>query len=271
MHLSHLSHFTLFKSDSMTGVSKLLSTCRTVLLTTGLAFGLLLPHTSNADTLAISAGGGIWNESASGNFQETTDPATVDVEENLFWDTESQNYLWVTFEHFVPIIPNVRISYTKLEHEGSGSTSFVYDGITYTGNIDNGISVETVDILLYYEVLDNIVSVDLGLNARQLDVNFDINDGTNSDTNDSSETIPMVYALVGFSPMPDLIVSGEMYYVSYDGSKISDVTAKIAYTTDFFVGVEAGFRSQKYELDDVDGTDADLTFEGPFVGAYLKF
>ena len=230
-----------------------------------------LPQMAQADALALSAGGGIWNESASGNFQETTDPATVDVEENLFWDTESQNYLYVTLEHFIPIIPNARLSYTKLEHSGTGNTNFVYDGISYSGNIDNNINVETIDLLLYYEVLDNIFSLDLGLNVRQLEVDFDISDGVNDEINTTSETIPMIYALVGFSPMPDLIVSGEMYYVSYDGSTISDFMAKIAYTTDFFVGVEAGFRSQKYELDDVDGTNADLTFEGPFVGAYLKF
>ncbi len=239
-------------------------------LVTFLTLSVLSPQVANADTLALSVGGGIWNESATGNFQETTDPAVIDVEENLFWDTESQNYLYVTLEHFVPIIPNARLSYTKLEHSGTGNTSFIYDGTTYSGNIDNDISIETIDLLLYYEVLDNIVSLDLGLNVRQFDLDFDISDGTNSNINITSETIPMVYALVGFSPLPDLIISGEMYYVSYDGSTVSDFTAKIAYTTDFFVGVEAGFRSQQYELDNVDGTNADLTFAGPFIGAYLK-
>lgn len=252
-------------------LSTWLSTSLAARLATLLTLSLLFPQVTNADTLALSAGGGIWNESASGTFQETTDPASVDVEENLFWDTESQNYVYVTLEHFIPLIPNVRLSYTKLEHSGSGNTSFIYDGAIYNGDIDNNINIETIDLLLYYEALDSVVSLDFGLNIRQLDLDFDISDGTISDINTTSETIPMLYALVGFSPLPDLIISGEMYYVSYDGSTISDFTAKVAYTTDFFVGVEGGFRSQKYELDDVDGTDADLTFEGPFVGAYLKF
>lgn len=232
---------------------------------------LLLPQYGTADTLSLTVGGGIWNESASGNFQDTTDPAKVDVEDNLFWDTESQGYLFITFEHPVPILPNARLSYHNIEHSGNGNTSFVFDGTTYTGDIDNNINIEVLDLLLYYEILDNVVSVDIGLNARKLTADFDVSDNNQSDSTSSDLTIPMVYAMVGFSPLPDLLLSGEVYYISYDGSTISDVTAKIAYTTDFFVGVEAGYRHQTYELDDVDDTDADLTFSGAFVGAYLKF
>ena len=81
----------------------------------------------------------------------------------------------------------------------------------------------------------------------------------------------MLYALVGVTPWPDVIISGEMSYIAFDGSSISDITAKIAYTTDFFVGFEAGYRMQEYEFDDISDTDADLSFDGIFAGAYLKF
>jgi outer membrane protein len=238
-----------------------------------LTLSFILPQIAIADVLSLSAGAGIWSESPSGNFQKTIDPAAVDIEDNLFWDTEPQAYAFITLEHFVPVIPNARLSYNKIDHSGQGNTDFVYDGIRYNGDINNDISIETLDLLLYYEVLDNVVSLDLGLNIRQLSVDFDITDVATEvkSTNTTNETIPMVYALLGFSPLPDLIISGEISYVSYDDSSISDFTAKVAYTTSFFVGIEAGYRSQKYALDDADGTDADLTFEGPFAGAYLKF
>jgi len=45
----------------------------------------------------------------------------------------------------------------------------------------------------------------------------------------------------------------------------------VSYTTNFFVGVEAGYRKQQYTFDDVSGTDSDLSFDGVFAGAYLKF
>jgi len=234
---------------------------------------LSAPLTANADTLSLSAGGGAWNTSPSGTIHMTTDPAPVDVKDNLFWDDESQGYLFVTLEHPVPIIPNVKLMYTKVDQSGSGVTSFTFDGDLYSGTVSNEFSIETVDLIAYYEVLDNVVSLDLGLNIRSLNIDYTFSStaGISTTTDSMSETVPMLYALIGGSPIPDLIISGEISYVAFDGSSVSDITAKIAYTTNFFVGFEAGYRSQEYEFDDVSDTNAKLTFDGPFVGAYLKF
>ena len=231
------------------------------------------PLAANADTLSISAGGGVWNTSPSGTIHNTIDPAPVDVKEHLFWDDESQGYLFATLEHPVPIIPNVRLMYTKVDQSGSGNTSFIFDGNPYSGNVSNEFSIETTDLIAYYEVLDNVVSIDIGLNIRSLNVDYTFSStaGTGTTTDSISETIPMLYALVGGSPIPDLIISGELSYIAYSGSTISDFTAKVAYTTSFFVGFEAGYRKQKYEFDDVSDTDANLDFDGVFAGAYLKF
>jgi len=233
--------------------------------------GLTISCSVQADTLSFSVGGGAWNASPSGSFQKTIDPLAVDVESNLFWEEESQGYLFATLEHFVPIIPNVRIIHTAMDHSGSGNTSFTFDGTNYTGNVSNEFSIETTDIIAYYEVLDNVVSLDLGLNIRSLKVDYTISSVADSTTDSLSETVPMLYALVGASPLPGLIISGEISYIALDGSSISDITAKVAYTTSFLVGVEAGYRKQTFELDDVSDTNSKLDFDGIFAGAYIKF
>lgn len=228
------------------------------------------PLTVNADTLSLTVGGGGWNASPSGDIKKVGDPAGVDVNNNLFWDTETQGYFYATLEHPIPILPNARLMLTQIDQSGSGNTSFIFDGDTYTGNVSNSFSIETLDLILYYEVLDNIVSLDLGLNVRNLQADYTINDSSNT-TDSLDETVPMLYGLVGFSPLPDLIISGELSYIAYSGSSISDFTAKVAYTTNFFVGFEAGYRQQKYEFDDVSDTDAKIDFDGVFAGAYVKF
>ncbi|MBE9559973.1 MAG: TIGR04219 family outer membrane beta-barrel protein [Proteobacteria bacterium] len=238
-----------------------------------------LPLSANADFLSISAGGGGWNADPSGNFQQTIDAAAgeapVDVKNDLFWNSKTQGYAFITLEHFVPIVPNARLMLTNIDQSGSGTADFTFDGDNYTGNVSNDFSIQTLDLLLYYEVLDNIVSLDLGLNIRNLKVDYTITGtvaGTPTTTTDSlDETVPMLYVLVGASPWPELIISGELSYVAYSGSSISDFTAKVAYTTNFFVGFEAGYRMQQYEFDDVSETDAKLDFDGVFAGAYLKF
>jgi len=235
---------------------------------------LSTPLAVHADTLSIAVGGGGWNAAPSGSFKKTTDPAEVNVKDDLFWDTETQGYFFATLEHPIPIIPNVKLMATKIDQSGSGDTNFTFDGVTYSGNVSNDFSIETLDLIAYYEILDNVVSIDIGLNIRNLKVDYNIIDTTGNtppNTDSMNETIPMLYALVGGSPIPDLIISGELSYIAYSGSTISDFTAKVAYTTNFFVGFEAGYRKQKYEFDDVSETDAKLDFDGLFAGAYLKF
>jgi len=232
-----------------------------------------LPGMASADVLSFAIGGGVWNETPEGNIIQPSNAPTpsVDVKNNLFWTEESQGYLFATLEHPIPILPNVRLMYTSLDHAGSGTTSFDFDGVTYSGNVANDFTIEETDLLLYYEVLDNVVSLDLGLNIRLLDITFKINDGTSNTEDSVSGTVPMIYGLVGGSPWPGVLLSAEANYMTYSGSTISDFNAKISYTTNFFVGFEAGYRTQTIELDDVDNTDANLDFKGPFIGAYLKF
>jgi outer membrane protein len=232
---------------------------------------LTLPFTANADFLSVSAGGGVWNTSPDGNFQKTSDPAAVNVKDNLFWDDESQGYLFISLEHFIPIIPNVKLVHTSIDQSGVGNTSFQFDGQTFNGDVDNTFAIDSTDLILYYEVLDNVVSLDIGLNIRNLKVDYTITSTGTTTTDSFNETVPMLYALVGVSPWPDLIISGELSYIAFEGSTISDLTAKVAYTTNFFIGLEAGYRIQEYEFDDVSDTDADLSFDGVFAGAYVKF
>lgn len=243
-----------------------------------LSLTLAAPFSANADILSFSVGGGAWNETPDGNYQKVGDPV-VSVTDNLFWEKESQGYVFATLEHPVPVLPNIRVAHTKIEHDGSGLTSFDFNSDRFDGNVTNNVSIESTDLYAYYEILDNIVSLDLGLNIRNLKVAYNIDASVtaggasvNSTAQDSfSATFPMLYAMVGASPLPGLIVSGELSYIAYSGNSISDFTAKIAYTTDFFVGLELGYRNQSYVFDDVSGNDADLSFDGVFAGAYLKF
>jgi outer membrane protein len=232
---------------------------------------LSIPSISMADTLSVSIGGGMWQEDPSGYFRSDIDPTNVDVKDDLFWKEEDQGYLFITFEHFVPIIPNFRVMATSLDHSGSGTATFTLNGEVFTGDVASTGSFDQTDITAYWEVLDNVVSLDLGLNVKLLDFSYSVASSTVSTSDSLSATIPMLYGLVGASPIPGLFLGVEGNWIGYDGNDLTDLTAKISYTTDFFLGIEGGYRSQTYELDDVDGYFGKLEFEGPFLGAYLKF
>lgn len=240
-------------------------------LITGCALAAL-PTIASADVLSIAIGAGVWNETPDGGIRKITETTDVSVKDNLFWTEESQGYLFATLEHPIPLLPNVRLNYVKLDHTGNGTTAFDFEGVSFSGNVANEFSIEQTDLLLYYEVLDNVVSLDLGLNVRLLDISYSIaDDNANATSGSVSAPVPMLYGLIGATPWPGVLLSAEGSFISYSGSTVSDFNAKIAYTTNFFVGFEAGYRTQTIELDDVDDTTANLDFKGPFVGAYVKF
>jgi outer membrane protein len=248
-------------------MKKLLSlTCATL---------LSFPAISMADTISVAVGGGMWQADPSGYFrnQSAGDTINVDVKDDLFWKEENQGYFFITFEHFVPIIPNFRIMATSLDYSGSGTASFDLNGETFGGTVSSTGSFDQTDITAYWEVLDNVVSLDLGLTAKLIDFSYSAaSTAPVAQTSGSlSGTIPMVYGLVGVSPIPGLYLGVEGNFIGYDGNDLTDLTAKVSYTTDFFLGIEGGYRSQSYKLDDFDGYSGKLEFKGPFVGAYLKF
>lgn len=238
---------------------------------------LATSFSANADFLSFSVGAGVWNETPEGTYQKTGDPTEVSVTDSLFWGKESQGYIFATVEHPAPLLPNIKVAHTKIEHDGNGNTPvFTFNGTNFSGRVINDVSIESLDLYAYYEILDNVVSLDLGLDIRNLKIAYDIEAKLGPITTDSerdsvSATFPMLYAMVGATPWPGLTISGELSYIAYSGNSISDFTAKIAYTTDYYAGLELGYRKQNYELDEVSDTDADLSFDGVFAGAYLKF
>ena len=65
-----------------------------------------------------------------------------------------------------------------------------------SGTVANEFSIEQTDILAYYEILDNVVSLDLGLNVRLFDMTYMINDDRGTSTSGTvSAPVPMLYGL----------------------------------------------------------------------------
>lgn len=236
-----------------------------------------ISFSAQADFIGLQIGGGGWNHDPSGDFRyKSTNDISVDLNTDLHMTDKTEGYFYVSFEHPVPILPNVRLMGTKLENSGSGQLSkeIVFDGVTYpaTDNLTSTLNLNQTDLTLYWELLDNVVSFDFGLNIKKIDGEAVlIGDATGTTTATFSQTIPMLYLMAGVSPWEGIFIGAEGSMVKYSGSTISDFTAKVSYTTSFLLGIEGGYRKQVYTLDDLDSAYADMEFSGPFLGAYLKF
>lgn len=240
---------------------------------------VLLPLSSMAATiLGFQAGGGNWTHDPSGSFTASSADATTsaDLKNGLKLSEKSEGYTYFILEHPVPIIPNLKYMNTKLSSSGSGTinSTFTINGTVYASgtNIASAFTLDQTDTILYYEILDNVVSLDIGLNAKMVDgkVNAVTTTPASNESATFSGTVPMLYAAAEIALPAGFALGAELSTISAAGNSITDSAVKVSYTTDFMLGVEAGIRTQTIKVD-IDNVKADMKFSGTFIGVYFKF
>ena len=234
----------------------------------------LLPLTGmTATILGFQAGGGTWKHATSGDITASDGGVgtSADLKNDLQLGDKTEGYSYFLIEHPVPIVPNLKYVNTKLTSSGSGNATaqFDFNGTTYTTatNLTTKLELNQTDTILYYEILDNdLVSFDIGLNAKSISGKAVVN----SDSTSFSATIPMLYASAEVGLPMGFALAAEMSNIGAGGNNITDLTTKVTYTTDFMLGIEVGVRSQSYTLD-VDNIKASMKFSGLFTGIFFKF
>lgn len=237
---------------------------------------LLFTGAAQADTiLGIYAGGQIWDTSNSGSFGSGTG-----TQEFAFKDEKQQSF-YVALEHPIPLLPNIKIRENELVTQGSVTLSenFTYNGEGYAAGTTLGSTIDLshTDFTLYYEIFDNdLLTVDLGLTAKQVDGLLAVRDAQTENRLQSDGWIPTGYAQVRVGiPATDLTIYGLANAISVDDSSIRDVEAGIEYrlveNLAIDMNLQLGYRDVTIELDDLDGIYSDLQFKGPYLGLEIHF
>ncbi|MBE0508476.1 MAG: TIGR04219 family outer membrane beta-barrel protein [Marinospirillum sp.] len=251
-----------------------------------LAGTVLLPLTAiNAQAVDfnITAGVNLWDVSPSGYIQGKEGEDRLDVKDQLGLSGESSNQLFVQFDHFIPVIPNFRVSQTSLEFSGNTNKTVKFLGETYSGSTNTSVDLSHTDVTAYYRFLDGVTSfiplvdlrVELGATLRMFDGSFAF-EGTGAEPRsvDLTAPLPMGY-LAGRVGVPfGLSAGASVNTISYSGSSLTDLTFDVRYQYDGFPlikpGITAGYRDFSLTLDDLDDTYGDLTLDGAFFGAYIR-
>lgn len=228
-----------------------------------------LPLTAMADSvLGFKLGGGSWKHAPSGTITSDIGGAgtTADLKNGLLLSEKSEGYTYFQLEHPVPLIPNFKYVNTKLTSSGSGTVVTTFGTYTAGTSVNTSFKLNQTDYILYYELLDNVVSFDFGLNAKKIDGQATVN----ADTSTFSATVPMLYAAAEIALTDSFSIGMDISSLSVGKNSISDITTKVSYTTDFMLGIEAGLRNQEIKVD-VDSVKSSMKFSGAFVGVYFKF
>ncbi|MFU9047264.1 TIGR04219 family outer membrane beta-barrel protein [Acinetobacter tibetensis] len=223
-----------------------------------LALGVGLSGLAQADLVALKGDISYW---AYDGHAEMNNTAPFSKEK---LDNEGAVQFSVALEHPVPIIPNAKIRYVNLDSQTESSV---------VGQPNYAVNLDHADFILYYEILDNVVDLDIGAGATTL--NGDITNFAGQRTN-IDETYPIIYGTVGGKlPFTGLSAKAELTYSNFDDAQLTDALAEIQYN--FIdnmlvdVGVKAGYRIFTVDLDDYNRNDIKLDFKGPYIGLDAHF
>ncbi len=235
-----------------------------------------MPMVASADFIGLFIGGGVWDHDVSGSAAYQGDD--LDVASDLALGSNRDSYLWLALEHPVPLLPNVRVFRLDLSMDGNTTvtSSFRFGGQNYDvgEEISSITSLDQVGGIFYYELLDNVLSFDLGLDIRNVKGDATVTSITTGVTESATFDVflPMLFARAQVDlPFTGLSVGAEGSMVGYGGSTLSDVRGWVAWESPFRVGAELGYRSYRLELDDVDDVTADLTTDGPYAALFVHF
>ncbi|MEO2178119.1 MAG: TIGR04219 family outer membrane beta-barrel protein [bacterium] len=233
------------------------------------AFLLAVTSAAEADFLGIYGGVGYWDSESSGQIIGQT----IDLQDDLNLSNGGGYHLWIAFEHPVPVLPNIKIAHTNIEDSGDGTLTkdFEFQGIMYTVDQDvhTEIDLTHTDLTLYYELIDIAMDLDIGVTARWLDAEVNV-----QGVSDSVDIVlPALYvsAKVGL-PFTGTYFGGDVNYIGYGGDKLLDYTVKVGWETENFIlpefGIELGYRSYGAEIDSF---DFDIEADGVFLNLTAHF
>lgn len=217
--------------------------------------------TAQADFLGLYAG-------VDGVYSQTS------INDNSPTDDKFNAVYNVAFEHPVPFLPNLKLRYSEFGGTRNNFQSGIY-------MVDQDLDVNTLDAIAYYEILDNLVSVDAGLGVKRLDVSNTLKNTVPpvniTFTADDKQTLPALYVAAGGKlPFTGFSAKAEVMAGKNSDADFNDINAEVKYNVieniALDVGVKFGYRAMTINFDDDAKSGFDkIEAKGPYLGLEAHF
>ena len=128
--------------------------------------------------------------------------------------------------------------------------------------------------MLYYQLLNNWIDLDMGVDLKRFD--GQISPGGDVNSVDVDETIPLMHLSARVAlPMNGFYVGADINAnfldIGISGSSAQDSRLMFGYDTGNGLGIEGGFKSFSLQLEDSDDASSDLEYDGLFLNGYFNF
>jgi outer membrane protein len=186
--------------------------------------------------------------------------------------------LLFVLEHPISALPNIRYQGTDLDSKGSdslygGSASFSNEAYG-AGTNNSTYLLDQNDIVLYYNLMDNWMNLDFGLDLKSFDGEVTLNEsGIDNTVLPIDETVPLFYVSARFNlPFDGFYLGADINSNFRISSTVAeDSTFMLGYQTDNGIRVEGGIKRFSLDLNNSSDVDTNLEYDGLFLQGYIPF
>lgn len=239
---------------------------------------LLIPAASYGMGFELAVGG--WYTSPQGELSyDSAEPdIMIDLEDDFAYDDEWNLSGRAKLE--IPIVPNIYLMATPLKYEETGSkdTSFTFGDVEFSAgtDIESKLTLKMYDVGLYYGLpflelaTAGIFDVELGVNARILDIEASIEQDSLEESDDFTGAYPLAYLGARISPVDNLAFEVEARGITYSDVTLFSAIGRLKISPIGPLFIAGGYR---YEILDVEIDDfvVDTHFKGPIAEAGFQF
>ena len=230
--------------------------------------------------LGLEAGVGYWKQTPSGNISYVpsgtpTANDTLDLKSDLNYESKGNAFVRVKAE--LPLVlPNLYFMATPMSFEGDGNKTFTFGNENFSGPVHSKLKIDHYDLAFYYTFLNLItldkVHLDLGLNARMINLDASVTSTATGVTASKSLTpiVPMVYVGLQVKPIKAFSLEAEARAIAIGSSHYYDYIGRVKIKPFGPVFIAGGYRSEDIKID-TDNVKATVKVSGPFVEAGVSF
>ena len=256
----------------------------------------LLGSFASADFLSVSGGVGEWNQKVDGyvKYGDTINYFNNSSAENdgntktgnLGLKDKTNPYVWVKFIHPLPIIPNVKVQYTK--YDTTGHSDYIAGNVklldkveinTAITNADTTQTINSYDATFFYEFKPVVADIEAGFGVDYWQGHTKIHGTAGGVTKtwvDSNWKVllPYLYAHVETMHIFGISAIANVKYAKVSDAHHYDYTGALKYTIDIpgpiNPFIKAGYRYKEVYAKD-GNNETQLKYKGAFMEIGAKF
>jgi outer membrane protein len=232
--------------------------------------------TAEAEFVGLNIG--VHTSQSANTFNRYYSASSIDLVDDLDVNNPAQTSMVLILEHPISVLPNIRYqgynlysserSDVNMEANNSGSEAIA-------GKTTTTFDLNHEDIVLYYQLLNNWIDLDMGVDLKRFDGQVS-QAGTTGSSIDVDETIPLLHLSARIElPVNGLYVganiNANVIDLGLSQSTAQDSTILLGYESGTGLGIEGGIKSFSVELNDSDSLNTNLEYDGLFLNGYFNF